>query len=70
MKRDKIKENGIVLETLPSANFRVKLDDGKEVLCVLAGKLRFYRIKILSGDKVLVEVSPDRTRGRIVYRLK
>ena len=70
MKKEKIKEKGRVIETLPSANFRVKLDSGEEILCVLAGKLRFYRIKILSGDKVLVETSPDKTRGRIVYRMK
>jgi len=71
MKKDKIKENGRVLETLPSTNFRVKLDNGREVLCHLAGKLRFYRIKILPGDKVLVEMSSyDEKRGRIVYRLK
>ena len=71
MKQDKIKENGIVLETLPSANFRVKLNNGREVLCVISGKLRHFRIKILPGDKVLMEISPyDEKRGRIVYRLK
>ena len=71
MKKNKIKEKGRVIEALPSANFRVELDNGKEVLCHLAGKLRFNRIKILPGDKVLVEMgSYDQTRGRIVYRLK
>ncbi len=59
------------METLPNANFRVKLDDGKEVLCHLAGKLRIYRIKILPGDRVTVEMTPyDENRGRIVYRGK
>ena len=60
---------GQVVETLPNASFRVRLDDGKEVLCHLAGKLRIYRIKILPGDRVTVEMTPyDDTRGRIVYR--
>jgi translation initiation factor IF-1 len=60
-----------VFESLPDANFRVKLDDGREVLCHLAGKLRMFRIKILNGDVVTVEMSPyDDKRGRIVYRGK
>ncbi len=71
MTKQSIRKNGIILEALPSTNFRVKLDDGEEILCHLAGKLRMYRIKILSGDKVTVEVSPyDAKRGRIVYRGK
>ena len=62
---------GIVIEALPSTNFRVKLDDGQEILCHLAGKLRMFRIKILPGDRVTVETSPyDEKRGRIVYRGK
>jgi translation initiation factor IF-1 len=62
---------GQVFESLPDANFRVKLSDGKEVLCHLAGKLRMFRIKILPGDNVTVEMSPyDETKGRIVYRGK
>jgi len=69
VKGKKIRKFGTVIETLPSANFRVKLDDGKEVLCHLAGKLRIYRIKILPGDRITVEMSPyDEKRGRIVYR--
>ena len=71
MNKNKLLKFGIVLEALPSANFRVKLDDGKEALCHLAGKLRIYRIKILPGDKVTVEMTPyDEKRGRIVYRGK
>lgn len=71
MNKNKIRKFGVVLEALPSTNFRVKLDDGSEVLCHLAGKLRIYRIKILPGDKVTVEMSPyDDKRGRIVYRNK
>ena len=68
-REDKIRKQGIVLETLPSLMFKVKLDDGKEILAHLAGRLRMYRIKILVGDKVTVEMTPyDETRGRIVYR--
>ena len=71
MAKSEIKKEGRVLEALPSLNFKVQLEDGKEVLAYLAGKLRIYRIKILPGDKVTVEMSPyDKTRGRIVYRLK
>ncbi len=63
------RKTGTVLESLPSAHFRVKLDDGKEIIAHLAGKLRIYRIKVLPGDQVTVEMSPyDETRGRIVYR--
>ena len=71
MNNNKIRKSGTVLEALPSTNFRVKLDDGKEALCHLAGKLRIYRIKILPGDRVTVELSPyDEKRGRIIYRGK
>lgn len=65
------RERGQVLEALPSLLFKIKLENGSEVLAHLAGKLRINRIKILLGDKVLVEMSPyDEKRGRIVYRLK
>ena len=65
------RKNGIVVESLPSTHFKVKLEDGREVLAHLAGKLRIYRIKILPGDQVTVEMGPsDETRGRIVYRGK
>lgn len=65
------RKTGTVLEALPSTHFRVKLDDGKEIIAHLAGKLRIYRIRVLSGDRVTVEMSPyDETRGRIVYRGK
>jgi len=60
---------GIVIEALPSTTFKVKLDDGREVLAHLSGKLRLNYIRILVGDKVIVELSPyDDKRGRIVYR--
>ena len=66
-----IRKTGSVLEALPSTHFKVLLDDGGEILAHLAGKLRMYRIKILPGDRVQVEMSPyDEKRGRIVYRGK
>jgi len=65
----KIKVEGIVTEALPNATFRVKIEDGRVILCHLAGKMRMYRIKVIPGDKVKVEVSPyDESKGRIVYR--
>jgi translation initiation factor IF-1 len=63
------KVEGIIEETLPSLSFRVKLNDGKEILAYLGGKLRINRIKVLAGDKVLIELSPDGQRGRIIRRL-
>jgi len=73
MKKSKetIREEGQVLETLPNTNFRLKLDSGQEIIAYLAGKMRRFRIKVLPGDRVLVEMSPhDKERGRITYRLK
>ena len=64
------KINGIVQETLPGATFRVKLDDGRELLAYASGKMRIYHIKILVGDKVVVELTQyDDKRGRITRRL-
>ena len=70
MKQDKfIKMDGTVIEALPSATFKVELDNGIEVLCSLAGKRRMNYIKIIPGDKVAVEISPyDLRRGRISKR--
>jgi translation initiation factor IF-1 len=66
-----LRKTGQVIEALPSTNFKVKLDEGGEILCHLAGKLRIFHIKILPGDRVTVEMSPyDEKRGRIVYRGK
>lgn len=71
MKKNSIKEKGQVIEALPSLLFKVKLENEKEVLAHLAGKLRMNRIKVLPGDKVLVELTPyDERRGIIVYRLR
>ena len=62
---------GIVTETLPNVNFKVKLDDGREVLARISGNMRRFRIRILVGDKVRVELSDyDETKGRVVYRFK
>lgn len=70
-KRDLIQTEGAVVEALPNATFRVELDNGFRVLAHLSGKMRMHYIKILPGDRVLVELSPyDLTRGRIVYRFK
>jgi len=58
-----------VIESLPSTNFKVKMDDGREVIAHLSGRLRRFHIRILVGDQVSIEVSPyDPSRGRIVYR--
>lgn len=60
---------GEVTELLPSANFRVKLENGTEVLAHLSGRMRMNRIKLLPGDHVKVQISPyDLTKGRIIYR--
>lgn len=66
-----IEIEGIVKESLPNTLFRVELDNGNLVLCHLSGKMRMHFIKILPGDRVRVEMTPyDKTKGRIVYRIK
>lgn len=68
---DKIQVEGMVIEALPGTQFKVRLDNGHEVLAYLSGKMRKYYIRILLGDRVRVEMSPyDLSRGRIVYRHK
>ncbi|HEX9080518.1 MAG TPA: translation initiation factor IF-1 [Desulfuromonadaceae bacterium] len=70
-KEEAIEVEGTVIEPLPNAMFRVKLENGHIVLAHISGKMRKYFIKILPGDKVTVELSPyDLTRGRITYRVK
>ncbi len=64
----KTKVSGVVIEALPDTTFRVQLEDGTVVLAYLAGRMRLRYIKVMMGDRVTIEVSPDRTRGRIVYR--
>ena len=70
-KEQSIKKSGQVIEALPSATFKVRLEDGSEVLAHLAGKMRLNYIKVLVGDRVTVEMGPyDQTRGRIIFRGK
>ena len=70
-KQGQIKVDGTISETLPNATFRVKLENGHEILAHISGKMRMNFIKILAGDKVTVELSPyDLSKGRIVYRYK
>ena len=70
-KEEPITVEGIVLETLPNAMFKVELDNKHQVLAHISGKMRMHFIKILPGDQVTVELSPyDLTRGRITYRSK
>jgi len=71
MKEEKNLFEGVVLEALPSTLFKIKLDDGREILGHLSGKMRLHYIKVLPGDRVRVEMTPyDDTKGRIVHRLK
>ncbi|MDA0986476.1 MAG: translation initiation factor IF-1 [Bacteroidetes bacterium] len=70
-KQDSIKMDGVILDTLPNASFKVKLDNGHEILAHISGKMRMHYIKILVGDKVTIEMSPyDLSKGRISYRYK
>lgn len=70
-KEDAIELEGVVVEPLPNAMFRVELENGHTVLAHISGKMRMHYIRILPGDKVIVELSPyDLTRGRITYRYK
>ncbi len=70
-KQDVIEVEGTVIEPLPNAMFRVELENGHKILAHISGKMRMNFIKILSGDRVTVELSAyDLTRGRIIYRYK
>jgi translation initiation factor IF-1 len=70
-KKEAIEVEGLVSEALKNANFKIELANGHEVLAHASGKIRKNFIRILPGDKVLVELSPyDLTRGRITYRFK
>ena len=70
-KQDVYETEGTVIETLPNAMFRVELPNKHEVLAHISGKIRMHYIRVLPGDKVLIELSPyDLKRGRITYRLK
>lgn len=73
-----IEVTGVVTQALPNTTFKIEIDPdapedfaGKEILCALAGKMRIYRIRVMPGDKVKVQITPyDPNRGRIVYREK
>ena len=70
-KSDMIELEGVVLEAMPGATFKVELDNGVQIQAHISGKLRMNYIKILPGDKVTVEMSPyDLTKGRIIWRDK
>ncbi|HBR79468.1 MAG TPA: translation initiation factor IF-1 [Candidatus Moranbacteria bacterium] len=69
-KKELITVEGMVMETLPSTTFKVKLENGHEILAHISGRMRVNYIKLLPGDKVILEMSPyDLTRGRITKRL-
>ena len=71
MAKDVIEMQGTVTEVLPDTNFRVKLENGHEVLAYISGRMRKNYIRILEGDRVTIELSPyDLRRGRITYRFK
>ncbi|MDP2934220.1 MAG: translation initiation factor IF-1 [bacterium] len=71
MKNQGERKEGVVIEGLPNATFKVRFDDGSGALAHISGKMRINHIKILPGDKVTVELSPyDNTKGRITYRSK
>lgn len=70
-KEDAIEMEGTVVETLPNTMFRVELDNGHVVMAHISGKMRKHYIRILTGDRVTVELTPyDLTKGRIIYRQK
>lgn len=70
-REDSIEVEGVVIEPLPNAMFRVELENGHRVLAHISGKMRMNYIRILPGDKVKMELSPyDLTRGRITFRVK
>lgn len=66
MKEAQVK--GVVTEVLPDQLFRVSLEDGRQIVCYLAGKLKIHHIRCLPGDTVSIVLSPDGNKGRIVYR--
>ena len=70
-KEEAIEVEGVVIEALPNTSFRVELENGHKVLAHISGKMRMHYIRILPGDKVVVQLSPyDLSRGRITYRYK
>lgn len=70
-KQGSIEQDGTILEALSNAMFKVELENGHEIIAHISGKMRMHYIKILTGDKVKIEMSPyDLTKGRITYRYK
>lgn len=70
-KEEFIKCRGVISESLPGTLFKVKLENGREILCHLSGKMRINSIKLIPGDKVELEISPyDLNKGRIIFRFK
>lgn len=70
-KQSSIEQDGVILEALPNAMFKVQLQNGHEIIAHISGKMRMFYIKILPGDKVKLEMSPyDLTKGRITFRYK
>jgi len=70
-KEELLEFQGIVMELLPNATFRIRLENDHEIIGHTAGKLRKNRIRVLAGDKVLVEMTPyDLTKGRVTYRFR
>ena len=70
-KQSAIEQDGVIIEALSNAMFRVELENGHEVISHISGKMRMHYIRILPGDKVKLEISPyDLTKGRITYRYK
>ena len=70
-KRERIEVEGTVVTVLPNTMFRVELANGHQILAHISGKMRKHYIKVLPGDRVLVELSPyDLSRGRVTYRLR
>lgn len=71
MKEEAIQTEGTIIEALPNAMFRVELDNGHRILAHVSGKMRMHFIRIVSGDRVKLELSPyDLSKGRIIYREK
>ncbi|MCK0536292.1 MULTISPECIES: translation initiation factor IF-1 [Alcanivoracaceae] len=70
-KEEQIELEGVVVDTLPNTMFRVRLDNGHEIIAHISGKMRKHYIRILTGDRVKVEMSPyDLSKGRITFRMK
>ena len=70
-KEDLIKQDGVITEALSNAMFRVRLENGHEIIATISGKMRMHYIRILPGDKVTVQLTPyDLSKGRIVFRAK